>query len=293
MKKYVTWIIAALIALITIIFFILQHFVWLPNNEELLFDDPTQSLIKVHILNVGQADAAIIELPGHRTMMIDIGAADSMNRIDAYLSSLMIRKIDFLVISHFHSDHMGNFDEWVDTHDIESLYIPSSTDEDSLRISRLAKEKGILVHQASMGTTILNENDLKIEILAPLHANYYNENDSSLVVKITYINNKYLFTGDASILSEQEMLVYGMDLDADVIKIAHHGGESSSSLDFLQAVSPQYAVISVGANNNYDMPSPSVSKRLSDLGIKTYRTDRDGTVTFWGNGQRIAVQTEN
>jgi len=293
MKKHVKWIIGTIVALVALIFFVLQRFVWLPDGGDVLFDDPTQSLIKVHVLDVGQADAIIIELPEHRTMMIDIGTADRMDQIDAYLSKLMIRKIDILVLSHFHSDHIGDFDEWIHTHDVGRLFIPPVNNSEGTHIRECALEKGIEVKEARAGMSILNEDDLEIDVLAPLRAHYEDENDSSIVIKVTYINNRFLFTGDISSLSEKEMLAYGVDPDADVIKIAHHGASTSNSVEFLQAVSPDYAVISVGANNGYGLPSTEVNERLADLGIKVFRTDLDGTIVFLGNGQRIAARTKN
>ncbi len=293
MKKYGKWIAIALVVLIGLIFYVLQRFVWLPDGGEVLFDDPTQSLIKVHALDVGQADAIVIELPEHRTMMIDMGTADRMDQIDAYLSKLLVRKIDFMVLSHLHSDHIGDFDAWINNHDIGSLYMPAPNSTDGMNIKQQAIAKGVDVKEAKAGMVILDEDDLKIEILAPLREYYEDENDYSVVVKVTYINNKFLFMGDASSLSEKEMLVYGGDPDADVIKIAHHGAASSSSLEFLQAVSPDYAIISVGENNGYGLPSADTNKRLSDLGIKVFRTDLDGTIVFLGNGQRIAARIKN
>ncbi len=293
MKKYVKWIIGAFVVLVALIFFVLQRFVWLPDGGDVLFDDPTQSLIKVHVLDVGQADAIIIELPEHRTMMIDIGTADRMDQIDAYLSKLMVRKIDFLVLSHFHSDHMGDFDEWIQTHDVGCLFVPPVYNSEGMHIKERALEKGVEIMEVRAGMSIINESDLQIDVLAPLRAQYEDENDSSIVVKVTYINNEFLFTGDISSLSEKEMLAYGADLDADMIKIAHHGASSSNSLEFLQAVSPDYAVISVGENNGYGLPSTEVNERLADLGIKVFRTDLDGTIVFLGNGQRIAAKIKN
>ena len=293
MKRHKKWIVAAFAALIGIIFFLLQRFVWLPDGGEVVFDDPTQPLIKVHALDVGQADAIVIELPEHRTMMIDIGTADRMDQINAYLSKLMIRKIDILVLSHFHSDHVGGFDEWIHTHEVGALYVPVTDSTEGRNIKELAMAENIDVKEACADMTILDESNLKIEILAPLRTHYEDENDSSVVVKVTYVNNKFLFTGDASTLSEREMLAYGVDPDADVIKIAHHGSDSSSSIEFLEAVSPKYALISVGEDNGYGFPSAQVNKRLADLKVEVFRTDQDGTVVFLGNGQRIAVRTKN
>ena len=292
MKKYATWIVTALVAIVALIFFLLQRFVWLPDSGEVLFDDPTQPLIKVHVLDVGQADAIIVELPGHQTMMIDIGTVDRMGQIDEYLSKLKVRKIDILVLSHLHSDHIGDIDSWIQSHDIGNIYVPPASNETVVNIKRMAVLKGIGVSEAKAGLSIIDEDGLSIDVLAPLRMYYNDENDYSIVIKVSYNNNKFLFTGDASSLSEKEMLAYDMDPDADVIKVAHHGAASSSCLEFLQAVTPKYAVISVGENNGYGLPSADVNQRLSDEGIKVYRTDLDGTVVFLGNGQRIAVRTD-
>lgn len=294
MKTYRKWIAITLIVLVALSFFILQRFVWLSDGGKVIFDDPTQSLIKVHVLDVGQADAIVVELPQHRTMMIDIGTADCMDQINVYLSNLMIRKIDYMVFSHFHSDHIGDFNAWINKYDIENIYVPAVVNSvEGKALKQKALEKDIEIREVSAGTVILNEDDLKIEVMAPLRPHYEDENDSSMVVKVSYVNNKFLFMGDASSLSEKEMLVYGADLDADVIKIAHHGAAESSSLKFLQAVSPNYAIVSVGENNNYGLPSAQTIKRLSDLDIKVFRTDQDGTIVFLGNGQRIAARIKN
>lgn len=293
MKKHGKWIVASVIFLLALLAFIMQK-VSLPYDSDgmLVFDDPTQTYIKVHVLDVGHADAIIIELPGHRAMMIDVGTPDAFGKIKAYLDMLSIKKIDYMVGTHPHEDHIGSLSKIMDTFPIGELYVPNTEDASMHEICLDAIDRDIAVYYAKAGMTILDEDDIRVEILAPNREAYEDVNDLSVVVKITYLNNRFLFAGDATTLSEKEMLFHQADLDADVLKIAHHGADTSTGKDFLAAVSPKYAVISLEENNRYGFPDAAVSERLADSDVDVYRTDLNGTVIFFGNGQRIGVKTE-
>ena len=293
MKKYGKWIAAAVVLLMALLSFIIQK-VSSPYGSDgtLVFDDPTQPYIKVHVLDVGQADAIIVELPGHRAMMIDAGTSDSFGEIKAYLDMLAIKKIDYMVGTHPHEDHIGSLRKIMGVFSIGKLYMPNVEDAPMQEIRLDAEERDIPVCDAKAGIVLLDEEDLRVEILAPNREAYEDMNDSSVVVKITYMNNRFLFAGDATMLSEKEMLLHQADLDADVLKIAHHGADTSTGDEFLAAVSPKYAIISLEENNHYGFPDPTVSERLAKNDVKVYRTDLNGTVIFFGNGQRIGVKTE-
>lgn len=293
MKKYGKWIATAAVILLALIAFIIQK-VSSPYGSDgtLVFDDPTQTYIKVHVLDVGQAEAIVVELPGHRAMLIDAGTSGAFGEIKAYLDMLAIKKIDYVIGTHSHDDHIGSMSKIMEVFPIGELYVPNAEDALMQELCSDATERDIPVYHAKAGMTILDEEDIQIEILAPNRDDYEDVNDSSVVVKITYVNNRFLFTGDATTLSEKEMLLYQADLDADVLKIAHHGADTSTGEDFLAAVSPEYAVISLEENNSYGFPASSVNERLAENDVKVYRTDLNGTVTFFGNGQRIGVKTE-
>ncbi len=270
--------------------FILQQ----TGNGELVFDDPSQPYIKVHILDVGQAGAVLVEMPGHRAMMIDAGTNDQADKVKAFIEAHDIKKIDFVIGTHPHEDHIGGLDTVIESFDIGRIYMPNVATKEAAEADVLAvvAEKGLTIEKAQAGLVLLDEDGLKIEILAPIRSNYDDINTYSAVVKVTYINNTFLFTGDATAVSEMEMLLHEAELNADVLMVAHHGADTSTCKEFLDAVSPKYAVISVGENNRYGFPDAAVSERLDACNVQVYRTDKQGTVTFLGNGQRITVSTE-
>ncbi len=294
MKRNLKIIITVLVLAVLVVAFIVQQLTSADGNSEPVFDDPSYPYVKVHVIDVDQADAILVEMPGHRTMVIDAGTNDQADKVKVFIEKLSIKKIDYVIGTHPHEDHIGGLDTLIESFDIGRIYMPNveETDEAAADVLAAVTTKGLTVETAAAGVVILDEEDLKIEILAPIRDAYDDVNTYSSVVKLTYINNKFLFTGDATALSEKEMILYGADLDADVLKVAHHGADTSTCQAFLEAVSPKYAVISVGENNSYGFPSADVSKRLDAMDVRVYRTDTSGTVTFLGNGQRITVKTE-
>jgi len=149
------------------------------------------------------------------------------------------------------------------------------------------QNKGLKINTAKSGINMFNDNNLKIDILAPVRENYDNLNNYSAVIKLQYKDVSFLFTGDAE--NESEYEITSLDIDSDVLKIGHHGSDSSTSSNFISKVDPKYAVISVGAENSYGHPTFEVLKRLDDKGIKIYRTDESGTIIFTTDGNDISV----
>ena len=292
MKKYGKWIAATFVLVVALGAFIVHKIASPYDQGAFVFDDPTQTYIKIHVLDVGQADAIIAELPGHRAMLIDAGTLDQFDKIMAHLEMLSIKKIDYVVGTHPHEDHVGSLHKILEAIPVGELYVPDVYNDYADKIYSVARDQDITIKTAKAGVMILDDGNLQVEILAPIRSEYEDINNHSVVIKITYVNNSFLFAGDATALSEKEMILYHADLDADVLKIAHHGAETSTTEEFLSAVSPEYAVISVGKNNSYGFPDAAVKKRLADAKVKVYRTDMDGTVTFFGNGQRVGVKTE-
>lgn len=246
-----------------------------------------ESRLTVHYLDVGQGDSAFIELPNSQCMLIDASVSSCGDRIVETIEGFGYSEIDYLVATHPHTDHIGGMSTVVESFEIGEIYMPkaASTSKTYENLLTVISDKGYEIHTARADKTICSNGELQIDILAPVSESYEETNNYSAVIKITYGSNSFLFTGDAEKLSEEEMLDYCYDrLSSDVLKAGHHGSSSSTSEDFLQAVQPQYAVISCGADNSYGHPHKETIRRLHDMGVTYYRTDINGTVTISCNG---------
>lgn len=244
--------------------------------------------MKVHFINVGQGDSILIQFHNGQTMLIDAGPDDS---VLSYLNQQGIKKINYLVATHPHADHIGGMAAVIRTFDIEKVYMPrvSHTSKTYENILLAVKSKGLKIISAKAGTTILDQEGLKVNIVAPCGSSYDDLNNYSAVIKIQHGNTAFLLTGDAEAESEQQML--SSNLKADVLKVGHHGSNSSTTSSFLKAVSPKYAVISCGAGNQYGHPHQETLSKLANAGVKTYRTDTSGTVIFISDGKTLTVKT--
>lgn len=256
------------------------------------FKDIDKKLI-IHFLDVGQADSILVELPEKKTMLIDAGNNNDGNMIVQYLKERDIDTIDYLIGTHPHEDHIGGLDDVINSFNIGKIYLPeiihnTRSFEDVLTA---IQRKGKKITAARAGVNIIYEDDLKIYFLGPVKRSYDELNHYSAVIKLDYLNNSFLFTADAEIINELEMVnEYREELKADVLKVGHHGSSSSSCSEFLTAVSPIYAVISVGKDNPYGHPSPEVIERLANFNIKVLRTDLNGTIIFQSDGSDISLK---
>lgn len=210
-------------------------------------------------------------------MLIDAGNNDDSDLVVNYLRAQGISKLDYVVGTHPHEDHIGGLDVAINTFDIGNVILPkiSHTTKTYKDVLLSIKNKGLKVTTATGGKTF-DLGNAKCEIVAPNGSDYEDLNNYSVVMKVTYGNNSFLFTGDAEDVSENEMLSKGYDLKADLLKVGHHGSHSSTTPQFLKAVSPKYAVISVGTGNKYGHPTQETLSKLNNAGIQVYRTD-DGT----------------
>ncbi len=245
--------------------------------------------LRVNYIDVGQGDSIFIQLPNKETMLIDAGEAYEADNVINYLNNLGIKKIDYVVGTHPHTDHIGGLEEVINTFDVGSIYMPkvssnSKTFEDLLTT---ISNKGLKVKTAKSGVVVLSEDNLKLEFIAPNSDNYSNLNNYSAVLKLTYLGNTFLFMGDAETLSEDEIT---SDVDADVIKVGHHGSDSSSSVEFVKKVSPEYAIIMVGEDNSYNHPYQSIIDRYESVGAKVLRTDLDGNIVCDSDGVDVTCK---
>lgn len=252
--------------------------------------------LRVQYIDVGQGDCSLIELPNGQIMVIDAGNNPDGKLISSYLRQLEIEKIDYLVGTHPHEDHIGGLDVLIQDFAIGALYMPkvsekqvptTKTYEDVLNA---AADKKLKIKTARAGVTILDDAGVKIELIAPNSGSYQELNSYSAVVKITFGEKRFLFMGDAEKDSEREILEKRFDVKADVLKLGHHGSSTSSSLDFLWAVAPQAAVISCGKNNDYGHPHTETIDALQQLKIGAYRTDEEGTIVVTCEGGNLSFE---
>ena len=240
----------------------------------------------VHYIDVGQGDSIYVKLPNGENLLIDAGDNDAGVNVTGYLKDLKVKKIDYLVATHPHSDHIGGMDDVINKFDIETMYMPDVTHNTSTFSSLLdaIEKNNVKLKVAKSGVSILKEENLSVDILSPDGKTYEDMNNYSAVVKITYGDTAFLFMGDAEKVIENKLK---LGLKSDVIKVGHHGSDTSTGEKFLQSVSPEVAVISVGENNDYSHPHNEVVSRLKKHNINIFRTDYDGTVVIGSDGEKI------
>jgi beta-lactamase superfamily II metal-dependent hydrolase len=234
----------------------------------------------VSVIDVGQGDAVLIQSEG-RVMLVDAGDTYAGDEVVAYLKESGISKIDLLVATHPDADHIGGIPKVLDAFDAGSVIAPQlvrATGAYERFMEAVRNEPDAKLATPKVGDTY-GIGDAVVEVIAN-GTDAKNSNDASLVLRLTCGGASALLTGDISQSVERRLVEQGAPLDSDVLKVAHHGSRSSSDEGFLEAVGPDFAVISCGAENSYGHPHPEAVERLSKTGARIYQTDRDGTVTF-------------
>lgn len=257
-----------------------------------------EGIAEIHFIDIGQGDATMI-MADSRVMLIDTGERDSDNVLIDYLQAHGVTKLDYLVITHFDSDHFGEAEEILNTFEIVNVMIPEQVKDTNMYesfISALDENEDINVIFANdyVGDS-LGMGQLNMDILAPLKNNYKDSNDYSITMVARWGNIKFLLSGDAEKEAEEDIVerYTRLQLDCDVFKAGHHGSRTSSSQELLDKANPKYIVISCGEDNKYGHPHSEAMDRFEAIeGAEIYRTDEQGSIVFSTDGVTLTVKTE-
>ena len=244
----------------------------------------------VHFLDVGQGDSIFAELPGGKTMLVDAAENYHGDGIIGYLLGRGCSRIDYLVATHPHADHIGSMEYIVRHFEVGEVWMPNVAANTAMfeKLLSAIQEKKLPVHEGKAGETVMKTDNFRAEILAPSVIDEQNLNNCSIVLRLSYDDASFLLTGDAE---EEKLESIHADVSADVLKSAHHGSSNGNPWRFLQRVSPSVAVISCGKGNDYGHPHQSTLARLEALNAHICRTDLDGTVTVRTDGKQLSVTT--
>ncbi len=260
-----------------------------------------QGEVEITTLDVAQGDALVVLVPPERVMVVDVGglpgrqvATDTGEIVSAYLWSRGIRRIDVLALNHAHHDHMAGLETVMTNFQVAELWLPSIPELEAYqRLQQRARQRAIPVHTYSRGDTA-RLGEATVAFLSP-GPNYQParrpHNDDSLVMRLSYGWRAAMLAGDVQQTMEMEILRDNGPLQADWLKVPHHGSKSSNSLEFLSKVGAPYGVISVAANSRFGHPHPEALERLRDARVRLFRTDRDGAVTWATDGNRVRLST--
>ena len=242
----------------------------------------------IHVIDVGQADSILITTPSNKNMLIDGGDEDSAKIIKSYLKNKKVKNLDVVIATHPDSDHIGSLDYIIDNFDVEKIYMPNQTTDSECYINLIdsCNNKNLKVNYLSKDDSFNLDDSTNIYVLSPSYITD-NNNSNSIVLNISYKNNNFLFTGDCEESNEMDMInSYNLE-DIDFLKVAHHGSYIASSLAFLEETTPDIAVISCGYKNSYGHPHKSTLDNLESVDAKIFRTDQNGSMQFYSDGEKI------
>lgn len=248
----------------------------------------TSGFLKICFIDVGQGDSILIQTPTGKNILIDGGKTDATNIVENYLHSSDVTTLD-VIATHADSDHIGSLDSVIRDFIIGKVYMPQMTNTsytfEDLLLAMQSKELTFTTAKANVSVDL--GSGITAQFLAPINDSYTDANNYSAVLKVTYGSTSFLLTGDAETQSENEMMAAGANLQSTVLKVGHHGSNTSTSDGFLNAVKPKYAVISVG-DNSYGHPTEGTLTKLSQHGISVYRTDNSGTIVAESDGANVS-----
>lgn len=301
-KERAALIIAAILICFSVVMSCLDRagiFTWSELNSSMgMADGPVNpdSNFSVFFLDVGQGDCTIIK-SNDSVMMIDTSTNNRIDDISEALMTLSVDTIDYLVITHQHDDHMGSATAIIEKYNVKNVIMPKLTEINMVTtynyevlLKAIANNK-INAIPATVGESF-SLGDATVNVLSPVEQDE-NLNNMSVVLKVVYGETSFLFQGDAEKTIEKQLLSSDLDLSADVLKLGHHGSNTSSTDKYLQAVKPQVAVISCGADNSYGHPHREVIDRLKKYNIDFFITAQTGDITITSDGKNIDVKTQN
>ena len=276
--------------------FILKKFVFKNNGQDIInyYENKAAS---VHFIDVGQGDSELI-VCNKKTVLIDAGEKDKGLLVVKYLKDCGIKKLDYIIATHPHTDHIGGLNEVINSFEVGEIIMPKI----SLRLTPTSytykkflqniKNKKIKVRKATKGD-VLNFGNGYVKIIGPVSENYSNLNNFSVGCIFKHNGFSFLFCGDMEKDAEKDVLKTKENIKADVFKLSHHGSRTSNNIDFLEAVRPSYCVVEAGKNNRYNHPHKYVMKLLKRLNVKkTFQTKNDGTVVFLIKDGKLSYKTQ-
>lgn len=250
-----------------------------PNDENLM----------ISYMDVGQGDAAYIKVNGN-DILIDAGPRSNSKELLEQLKAKNIDDFELVIATHPHEDHIGGMVDVFKEYNVKNFYSPKVTHTTKTyeNLVKAVKDEGLKINELKGGMVIDLGDGADFEVFTPQNSNYEELNDYSPIMKLNFGETSYLFTGDAEKLAENEALTkYKDSLDSDVIKFGHHGSSSSSSPAFIEAVSPEYGIISCEKGNKYGHPHRETLDIIKKYNIKTFRTDTDGEIILTSDGKKI------
>ncbi len=253
---------------------------------------PVDSSLTVHFIDVGQADCALLECDG-QYMLIDGGNIADSSLVVSYLQRQGVSELSLAVCTHAHEDHVGGLPGVLAVFPVNAVWSPTKTYSSKCYDDFVyyTGQQGLEITIPSVGDSF-SLGAAQVTVLGPVKT-YADTNNTSLVLMVQFGQNRFLFTGDMETAAETDMLDAGIQVKADVLKVGHHGSDTSTGYRFLYEAEPAYAIISVGAGNDYGHPHKEPLSRLQDAGVQVFRTDRLGTVVAQSNGETVAFTWEN
>ncbi len=248
---------------------------------------------EIHFIDVGQGDCILIK-NNNEYALIDAGNNEYGDIVVKYLKNQNIENLKYIFATHGDSDHIGGLDVVINELDFDKIFYPKQvkTTQTFIEFAQAIKNKNKQIDEPVIDNVMYLGEDAKITILSPEKKEYEESNNYSIVLKLDYYNNSFIFMGDAERDIENYLLNKNIDLKCDLIKLGHHGSNSSSTYNFIKKVNPEYAVITVGLNNEYNHPSQKVLNRLNNLDIDIYRTDESGNIIVKSDGTNISIEKE-
>lgn len=251
-------------------------------------------VLEISYLDVGQGDAAYIRVNDF-DILIDAGPKSDSDKLMKQLEEKNIDDFEIVIATHPHEDHIGGMTKVFEKYDVESFYMPKATNTTKTfeNMMKAVSNEGLNANVIKEGTSFELGEGARIDVYSPIQESYDDLNDYSPIMKLTYGNKAFIFTGDAEKVVEEEVVKkYANELKADVIKFGHHGSSTSSTKEFIEAISPKYGIISCGVDNSYGHPHKETLKIIDEMGIEAYRTDKQGQITITSDGNNIEIKTQ-